>query len=53
MHPLFLALWIALSCITIQVFDLWPRAGLPWWAYLKPVPIFTAFLVPLMFLVDW
>ncbi|GJE86077.1 hypothetical protein PsYK624_021570 [Phanerochaete sordida] len=52
MHPLFFVVWTALSAVLIQWFNWWPNLGMPWWAWLKPIPAFAAFLVPLMFLVD-
>lgn len=51
-HPFFLAAWTALASILIQYFGWWPKPELPWWTYMKPLPAFAAFLVPLMFIVD-
>lgn len=51
-HPIFLAVWTALAAALIQWLNWWPNTALPWWTYLKPIPAFAAFLVPLMFIVD-
>ncbi|EKM61012.1 uncharacterized protein PHACADRAFT_247306 [Phanerochaete carnosa HHB-10118-sp] len=51
-HPIFLAVWAALAAVLVQYLKWWPNPTLPWWTYLKPLPAFAAFLVPLMFIVD-
>ncbi|KIP11990.1 hypothetical protein PHLGIDRAFT_27606 [Phlebiopsis gigantea 11061_1 CR5-6] len=50
--PRFLAVWVALASLLIQYLNWWPNPSLPWWTYLRPIPAFAAFLVPLMFIVD-
>jgi ribosomal protein S18 acetylase RimI-like enzyme len=52
-HPLTISLWIAVSCIFVQVMHWWPKSEFGWWGYLSPVPAFGSTAVPVMFLIDW
>jgi len=53
-HPLILSVWIAASCIMVQLMHWWPNPDvLGYLSYLSPVPAFACMAVPLMFLMDW
>ncbi|KAI0793458.1 hypothetical protein C8Q75DRAFT_889500 [Abortiporus biennis] len=53
-NPLIISLWVALSCIMIEVLQWWPNPQLHGWtAYLKPIPAFAAMALPIMFGIDW
>ncbi|KAH9946663.1 hypothetical protein B0H21DRAFT_693303 [Amylocystis lapponica] len=53
-HPWVLAVWVALSCIFVQLMNWWPKPEvLGFLSYLSPLPAFASVAVPLMFISDW
>lgn len=52
-HPIILAIWVALSAVLVQYLKWWPKPQTGWFEYLKVVPAFAAVAVPVMFFVDW
>jgi len=53
-HPLTLSVWIAMSCIMIQIMHWWPNPSVHGnISYLRPLPAFACIAVPIMFLIDW
>ncbi|KAI0094651.1 hypothetical protein BDY19DRAFT_913875 [Irpex rosettiformis] len=53
LHPLTLSAWFGFSCLLITYMQWWPAADWPLWTWLKPVPLFAAWAVPIMFAIDW
>ena len=53
MHPIILAIWVALSAVMVQYLKWWPKPQTGWFEYFKVVPAFAAMAVPVMFFVDW
>jgi len=53
-HPLTISLWMASSCIMIQLMQWWPNfQDYGYLSYCRPLPAFASTAVPIMFLVDW
>ncbi|KAG9314404.1 hypothetical protein JVU11DRAFT_5201 [Chiua virens] len=52
-HPLTLSLWVALSCIMIQLLHWWPKQEYGWLGWLLPLPAFGCWGVPVLFAIDW
>jgi len=54
LHPFTVSLWIALSCIMIQLMHWWPDfEEYGYLSYMRPIPAFGSTAVPIMFLIDW
>lgn len=53
-HPLILSVWIATSCIMVQMMQWWPNpSAYGYLSYLSPLPAFACMAVPMMVLIDW
>ncbi|OCH96458.1 hypothetical protein OBBRIDRAFT_787017 [Obba rivulosa] len=52
-YPTTLALWVALSCMFVELMHWWPKPEYGMLGYLSPIPAFVSMSVPIMFLCDW
>ena len=52
-HPLTLSLWVALSCIMIQLLDWWPKPEYGLLGYFPPFPAFGCWGAVMLYLIDW
>ena len=52
-HPFTLSAWLLLSYVIVEFSSMWPTSQYGFLGYLRPVPIFAACAVPIMFFIDW
>ncbi|KAH7915808.1 hypothetical protein BJ138DRAFT_1122328 [Hygrophoropsis aurantiaca] len=52
-HPVTLSIWVALSCIMIQILDWWPKPQYGWLGNLAPLPAFGCWAMPVLYFIDW
>lgn len=52
-HPFTLSLWVALSCIMIQLLDWWPKPEYGLLGYFPPLPAFGCWGAVMLYLIDW
>jgi hypothetical protein len=53
LHPVTLAIWIAVSAMFAQYMRWWPNAEYGFLSWLRMLPAFFAPAVPIMFFIDW
>ncbi|KAH7883638.1 hypothetical protein F5I97DRAFT_1813751 [Phlebopus sp. FC_14] len=53
MHPLTVSIWIALSCIMVELLGWWPKPEFGQLGFLSPLPAFGCWGVPILFAIDW
>jgi len=51
-HPLFLSIWVLVSCLFVQYMKWWPQWE-PRWTWLLPLPAFASSAAPFLFGIDW
>jgi hypothetical protein len=52
-HPFTISAWVLLSYMIVEFASMWPTNQYGFLGYLRPVPVFAASAVPIMFLIDW
>jgi hypothetical protein len=52
-HPFTISAWLLLSSVIVEFASMWPTNQYGFLGYLRPVPVFAASAVPIMFFVDW
>ena len=52
-HPFTISAWLLLSYMIVEFAGMWPAYQYGFLGYLRPVPVFAASAVPIMFFADW
>ena len=52
-HPFTISAWLLLSWMIVEFASMWPTNQYGFLGRLRPVPIFAASAVPIMFFIDW
>ncbi|KAJ8596918.1 hypothetical protein M405DRAFT_780660 [Rhizopogon salebrosus TDB-379] len=52
-HPITLSVWVALSCIMVQLLDWWPKPEYGLLGYLPALPAFGSWGAVMLYLIDW
>lgn len=52
-NPFLLAIWVALSCVWVQLKGWWPNPEHGMLSFLAPIPAFGSLSIAFMFAVDW
>ncbi|KIJ68391.1 hypothetical protein HYDPIDRAFT_165250 [Hydnomerulius pinastri MD-312] len=53
LHPLTISMWVAISCIMVQLLGWWPKPEYGPLGWLSPLPAFGCWGVPFLFAIDW
>ena len=52
-HPITIAIWLAVSSACIQLLNWWPDPKIGILGYFRPLPILAAAFLPFVFFFDW